>query len=950
MLAAFVALRKQLRRGSKRICSTRVSPKEAQARTLTRFRENRHAATRTLEEALAQKDGHAGALEAALARENRQSVLAQERNDELDRRAQQLETDFHKAAQQKNRALLAPPPRSNKDLVRLLADLKRNDVGGRLPRQLRGWCWLALGKRKKRRRLARDYRVIAESPLFDSEWYLQRNPDVAINGEDPVLHYLLYGAREGRAPGPLFDGSAYLKANPDVASAELNPLLHYICKGRSENRRIAGGEGGRAPVMTGWGEDLSAASSLDSLTVPLPYGKALYLKRCELAVFQARTAGPICFPSQERPFFSVVISAFNKFAYNVRTLELLERAVSYANAKKGIGIEVVFIDDGSTDETARLEDYVKGVVIRRTTPNMGYLRACNFGASHAIGEYFVFVNNDVEFEPDIFVRLHDAVERDKSEVACFGAEILQLDGSIQDLGSGIWRDGVVQGYFRNEPPTRYAYAYPRDVDYVAGCFFCISAAEFRDYGGFDECFAPGYYEETDLSLRLWQAGRRSRVYPDIRLYHLEYGSFSSEAPRASLELMTKNKPIFARRHRDFLDQRPEFKRGAGYPIRLADNRLRMLFIEDRVPGRRLGSGLGRAEIIVRALLKAADVDIFSCSPEGNDAMPDGFQYIDIAYGPDVDLLEQRLARRHYDAVYVCRPHNVAGYETALRAWRRGGGSIVYDAEAVYAVREVARSERAETYAAITSSPGFDDLVAKELLPAELADVIIAVSEAEAAILRRRLNRPVLTIGHCLPVRPLGPEPAERSGVLFVGALWSKDSPNYDSLVWFLDHVWPGIIAVRPEETLRIAGYVRPEVPLGGLIRLGVTWLGPVPDLTDEYARARVFIAPTRFAAGIPFKVHEALSYGLPVVSSRLIAEQLTHEGKVDGLLSATVRDDGSEFSSACLRLLIDDDLWREKREAGLTHMKSYSASSSLDAAISSLVRSLRDGSYASLSG
>ena len=66
---------------------------------------------------------------------------------------------------------------------------------------------------------------------------------------------------------------------------------------------------------------------------------------------------------------------------------------------------------------------------------------------------------------------------------------------------------------------------------------------------------------------------------------------------------------------------------------------------------------------------------------------------------------------------------------------------------------------------------------------------------------------------------------------------------------------------------------------------GVTCLGPVPDLTDEYARARVFIAPTRFAAGIPFKVHEALSYGLPVVGSRLISEQLAHDGKTVGGLS-----------------------------------------------------------------
>ena len=459
----------------------------------------------------------------------------------------------------------------------------------------------------------------------------------------------------------------------------------------------------------------------------------------------------------------MVICAFNKFSYNIRVLELLEHAVSYANARKGIAIEIVFIDDGSTDETAQLEDYVKGAVIRRASPNMGFLRACNFGASQASGAYLIFLNNDVEFEPDIFVRLHEAVERDKAEVACFGGAILQFDGSIQDLGSGIWRDGAAQGYFRNERPTRYAHAYPRDVDYVAGCFFCISAVEFRDFGGFDECFSPGYYEETDLSARLWEAGRRSRVYPSIRLYHLEYGSFSSEAPRASLELMTKNKPIFVQRHKELLDKRPELTSNAGYPVRYENNRPRILFIEDRVPALWLGSGYGRSEIIVRALLKVADVEIFSCSPKGDDPIPEDFKYIDIAYGPEIGVLEQRLASRYYDAVYVCRPHNLSGYEKVLRDWKRGGGRIVYDAEAIFAVREIARDEHAESYAEITSSPRFTDLVAGELKPAELADIIIAVSEIEAAILRRKLNRPVLTIGHSLPVRPLAKEPKGARG-------------------------------------------------------------------------------------------------------------------------------------------------------------------------------------------
>jgi GT2 family glycosyltransferase len=885
-------------------------------------------------------EARARALDGEIARAGGQIV-------ELQKRVQRLELDLH-TAKQENRMLLDAGQERNEDGIRRLAGLKRNDFNGRVPRQLTGWRWLVPGRWNKRQQLARGYRAIAESPLFDPDWYLVSNPDVAINSEDPALHYLLHGGREGRAPGPIFDGSGYLKANPDVASLQMNPLLHYIRHGRSENRGIAGATGGRAPPTVSH-DFVEGPYSLGSLVVPVPYGKALYLKRCELAVFKVRTAGHICFPLEEKPFFSIIIPAFNKFSYNIRVLELLEHAASYSKAKN-LGVEIIFIDDSSTDETTRLEDYVKGIVFRKASKKMGFLGACNFGASVARGEYLVLLNNDVEFEPDIFVRLHDIVERDKGEVACFGGEILQFDGSIQDLGSGIWRDGGAHGYFRNEPPTRFAYTYPRDVDYVAGCFFCISAAEFRDFDGFDECFAPGYYEETDLSLRLRKAGRRSRVYPNLRVYHLEYGSFSSEAPLASVELMTKNKPIFVERHKDTLEKRPEFKPGAGYPIRYGNTRLRMLFIEDRVPGLSLGSGFGRAEIIVRALLKAADVDIFSGSAKDDEAIPDGFEYIDIIYGPGADLVEQRLATRYYDAVYVCRPHNLVQYEAVLRAWKSGGGSIVYDAEAIFAVRDVARAEHAESYVEITGSARFADLVAKELRPAELADVIIAVSEVEARILRRELNRPLLTIGHSLPLRPLGQDPTARSGLLFVGALWDKESPNYDSLVWFIDHVWPRIRAARPEETLRIAGYVGPQVSLGALVRQGVILLGRVSDLTQEYARARVFIAPTRFAAGIPFKVHEALSYGLPVVSSRLIAEQLAEDGRIMGELApATVQDDGREFADACLQLLVDNDLWRKKQQASLAYMESNCAPSALDAAIEKLISTLGERSLASLS-
>jgi GT2 family glycosyltransferase/glycosyltransferase involved in cell wall biosynthesis len=94
----------------------------------------------------------------------------------------------------------------------------------------------ALLPRNKRKRL-RDVWLIRRSALFDADWYLVRNPDVAKAGLDPVLHYVRHGAAKGRDPGPLFDTDWYLEQNPSVAKAGQNPLAHYLRRGATQGRR-----------------------------------------------------------------------------------------------------------------------------------------------------------------------------------------------------------------------------------------------------------------------------------------------------------------------------------------------------------------------------------------------------------------------------------------------------------------------------------------------------------------------------------------------------------------------------------------------------------------------------------------------------------------------------------------------------------------------------------------
>ena len=89
--------------------------------------------------------------------------------------------------------------------------------------------------------------LIANSYLFDAEWYLEANPDVAKTegfAENPALHYTLYGGFEGRNPCLEFDSAFYLQHHPDVANAGINPLAHYLLFGQAEGRPYAPPMGG----------------------------------------------------------------------------------------------------------------------------------------------------------------------------------------------------------------------------------------------------------------------------------------------------------------------------------------------------------------------------------------------------------------------------------------------------------------------------------------------------------------------------------------------------------------------------------------------------------------------------------------------------------------------------------------------------------------------------------
>jgi hypothetical protein len=76
-----------------------------------------------------------------------------------------------------------------------------------------------------------DVMIIAASGLFDEDWYIKQNQDVARSGINPLFHYVRHGASEGRAPFKGFSALRYLENVESAGPVTRNPLAHYILHG-----------------------------------------------------------------------------------------------------------------------------------------------------------------------------------------------------------------------------------------------------------------------------------------------------------------------------------------------------------------------------------------------------------------------------------------------------------------------------------------------------------------------------------------------------------------------------------------------------------------------------------------------------------------------------------------------------------------------------------------------
>ena len=174
---------------------------------------------------------------------------------------------------------------------------------------------------------------------------------------------------------------------------------------------------------------------------------------------------------------------------------------------------------------------------------------------------------------------------------------------------------------------------------------------------------------------------------------------------------------------------------------------------------------------------------------------------------------------------------------------------------------------------------------------------------------------VFVVGHAVEPRPTPNSFERRRSILFVGA-FSPDSPNEDAVLFFCRDVLPALRTIGGcNAPIVVAGSRIPD-HLKAPADPTVSWHSDVSDLTPLYGDARLFVAPTRYSAGIPLKVVEAAARGVPIVCTPLVARQLGWDPGTD-LLTA---ESPAEFARAIASLYADPALWLRLRDAALTRV------------------------------
>jgi GT2 family glycosyltransferase len=238
---------------------------------------------------------------------------------------------------------------------------------------------------------------------------------------------------------------------------------------------------------------------------------------------------------------SIVVVSHNRVERLRRCLESVEKS----EARKSL--ELIVVDNGSADGSARLDGEFPNAQFIRLPKNFGLTKALNLGWRAANTEYVLFLHDDTELAPRAAGLLADVLDARADASAVCPLLLDEAGKPAPQLGrlppDGEWR------------PAEPAGADPFPVEYPRGAALMVRVFVIKAIRQIDERYGQ-FGSDADLAAQIHGAGKKILLVPQATVRHYSQGRYAAEE-RADFLL---GRAVFLGKYRGF---------GAGFKARLA---------------------------------------------------------------------------------------------------------------------------------------------------------------------------------------------------------------------------------------------------------------------------------------------------------------------------------------------------------------------------------------------
>lgn len=556
--------------------------------------------------------------------------------------------------------------------------------------------------------------------------------------------------------------------------------------------------------------------------------------------------------------------------------------------------------------------------------NIGFGPAHNKIAQMAQSDLLIILNNDTILDRLAIARLVERYEQTPSAGAVT-PQYRDFDGSTLEMGGYLGADGSGWQLFRSGHPPPSFMQRPYRADYGSGACLLVSRDDFLSLGGFDDLYAPAYYEDADLCLKLREMGRATVVEPAAVVYHYEGATSGRDITTGPKQFQARNRSRFVQRWSETLQDQPiaTFKSALAAAISPRDPlKKRILFIAPHLPKPDRDAGSSRMLSMLSGMVQRGHAVAFWCEHTG-----DAQRYAPLVeeagihwFGPSSPTrwmmpepvamapssVQELLELGFWDGVIIAWHPTAERFAPVVREILPGV-PLMIDAVDLHFLREeraayvgasvdgaVGRVRELDTYAqatgVITASPVETDVLSS-LIPGLPVHSFPAVAGIEAQVQR---------------------DESERDQLLFLGS--ANHLPNLDAIDYWIESLADPIAEkIGRRVPLRVVGTGFDAMSEEWMDRAGdrVVMAGWIPDLKSEFMATRAFLAPLRYGAGTKGKILTGVAHNVPIITTSIGAEG--NETFVrDSLI---VVDEPSDLIDAVVHMLTNDEAWEDRRQA-----------------------------------